>query len=81
MSTQDTDASGLLILPLATQNCQRMNINNYKNYFSFFVGIGGTGMSAIAQYMQGTGFHVAGSDRLFCPARKCKSRSSLKNSE
>lgn len=45
-----------------------MNIQQYKNYF--FIGIAGTGMSAIAQYMQGTGFHVAGSDRLFCPGGK-----------
>ena len=45
-----------------------MNINKYKNYF--FVGIAGTGMSAIAQYLKGTGFNVAGSDRLFCPGNK-----------
>ena len=45
-----------------------MNINNYKKYF--FIGIAGTGMSAIAQYMKGTGFRVAGSDRLFCPGKK-----------
>lgn len=31
----------------------------------FFVGIAGAGMSAIAQYMQGTGLQVAGSDRFF----------------
>jgi UDP-N-acetylmuramate--alanine ligase len=34
--------------------------NNY-----FFVGIAGTGMSAIAQYLKGLGKKVAGSDRLF----------------
>ena len=27
-------------------------------------------MSAIAQYLKGTGLHVAGSDRLFCPGNK-----------
>lgn len=31
----------------------------------FFVGIAGAGMSAIAQYLQGTGVQVAGSDRFF----------------
>jgi len=45
-----------------------MNSIKYKNYF--FIGIAGTGMSAIAQYLQGTGFNVAGSDRLFCPGNK-----------
>jgi UDP-N-acetylmuramate--alanine ligase len=39
------------------------NINQYQNFF--FVGIAGTGMSAIAQYLKGIGKHVAGSDRLF----------------
>lgn len=40
-----------------------MTITSYNRYF--FVGIAGTGMSAIAQYLQGIGKHVAGSDRLF----------------
>lgn len=40
-----------------------MNIAKFQNYF--FIGIAGTGMSAIAQYLQGIGKHVAGSDRLF----------------
>lgn len=31
----------------------------------FFVGIAGAGMSAIAQYLQGTGVQVSGSDRFF----------------
>ncbi len=31
----------------------------------FFIGIAGTGMSAIAQYLKGTGKQVSGSDRLF----------------
>jgi UDP-N-acetylmuramate--alanine ligase len=42
-----------------------MNIENFRHYF--FIGIAGTGMSAIAQYLRGTGLMVAGSDRLFCP--------------
>jgi UDP-N-acetylmuramate--alanine ligase len=39
------------------------NIDQYQNYF--FVGIAGTGMSAIAQYLRGVGKQVSGSDRLF----------------
>jgi len=38
-------------------------IDQYTNYF--FVGIAGTGMSAIAQYLKGMGKNVGGSDRLF----------------
>jgi UDP-N-acetylmuramate--alanine ligase len=45
-----------------------MNIENFTNYF--FVGIAGTGMSAIAQYLQGIGKNVSGSDRLFGPDNK-----------
>jgi UDP-N-acetylmuramate--alanine ligase len=33
----------------------------------FFIGIAGTGMSAIAQYLAGTGKQVSGSDRYFLP--------------
>jgi UDP-N-acetylmuramate--alanine ligase len=40
-----------------------MNTEEFNNYF--FIGIAGTGMSAIAQYLQGTGKNVSGSDRLF----------------
>lgn len=40
-----------------------MDIAKINNYF--FVGIAGTGMSAIAQYLKGIGKHVSGSDRLF----------------
>src|SRR3954469_24929658 len=39
------------------------HINKNQNYF--FIGIAGTGMSAIAQYLQGIGKNVSGSDRLF----------------
>lgn len=38
-------------------------LNNIRN--PFFVGVAGAGMSAIAQYLQGTGLKVAGSDRFF----------------
>jgi UDP-N-acetylmuramate--alanine ligase len=40
-----------------------MNILDNKNFF--FIGVGGAGMSAIAQFLSGTGNIVAGSDRLF----------------
>lgn len=39
------------------------SLENIKN--PFFVGIAGAGMSAIAQYLQGTGLQVSGSDRFF----------------
>ncbi|MEP6844707.1 MAG: Mur ligase domain-containing protein, partial [Panacibacter sp.] len=37
------------------------SINDFKNVF--FIGVAGTGMSAIAQYLAGAGYHVSGSDR------------------
>lgn len=40
-----------------------MNILDNNNFF--FIGVGGAGMSAIAQFLSGTGNSVAGSDRLF----------------
>lgn len=42
-----------------------MNINQFNNIF--FIGVAGTGMSAIAQYLQGIGKNVSGSDRYFQP--------------
>jgi UDP-N-acetylmuramate--alanine ligase len=39
------------------------SINDFKSVF--FIGIAGVGMSAIAQYLQGIGKDVAGSDRYF----------------
>jgi UDP-N-acetylmuramate--alanine ligase len=42
-----------------------MNINQFSNIF--FIGVAGTGMSAIAQYLQGIGKNVSGSDRYFLP--------------
>ncbi|MEI9934275.1 MAG: Mur ligase domain-containing protein [Ferruginibacter sp.] len=41
------------------------DINDFENIF--FIGIAGTGMSAIAQYLSGTGKKVSGSDRYFLP--------------
>lgn len=39
------------------------SINRFKNIF--FIGIAGTGMSAIAQYLKGIGKNISGSDRYF----------------
>ena len=41
------------------------SVNDFKNVF--FIGVAGTGMSAIAQYLAGTGKSVSGSDRYFQP--------------
>ena len=40
-------------------------INDYNNIF--FIGVAGTGMSAIAQYLAGIHKHISGSDRYFLP--------------
>ncbi|MEP6713325.1 MAG: Mur ligase domain-containing protein [Ferruginibacter sp.] len=39
------------------------SVNDFKNVF--FIGVAGTGMSAIAQYLAGIGKQVSGSDRYF----------------
>ena len=39
------------------------NLQGIRSYF--FIGIAGAGMSAIAQYLQGAGMQVSGSDRFF----------------
>jgi UDP-N-acetylmuramate--alanine ligase len=39
------------------------SVNDFRQ--PFFIGIAGAGMSAIAQYLQGTGKQVSGSDRFF----------------
>jgi len=43
-------------------------LDKYNHFF--FVGIAGTGMSAIAQYLRGIGKEVSGSDRLFNDEKK-----------
>ncbi|HRB21981.1 MAG TPA: Mur ligase domain-containing protein, partial [Nitrosomonas sp.] len=42
-----------------------MSIDLNKIKAPFFIGVAGAGMSAIAQYLQGTGMKVSGSDRFF----------------
>src|SRR6185503_14681029 len=39
------------------------SLSEFKN--PFFIGIAGTGMSALAQYLHGIGKNVSGSDRYF----------------
>ncbi len=39
------------------------SINDFQQ--PFFIGVAGAGMSAIAQYLQGIGKQVSGSDRFF----------------
>lgn len=41
------------------------SLDDFKNLF--FIGVAGTGMSALAQYAAGTGKNVSGSDRNFSP--------------
>ncbi len=52
-----------------------MNLNDYKNFF--FVGIAGSGMSAIAQYLRGIGKNVKGSDREYSPKKQNKNLEQL----
>ncbi len=52
-------------------------LENYSHFF--FVGIAGTGMSAIAQYLCGKGKKVSGSDRLFGQEQKLLSESQFEN--
>ena len=52
-----------------------MNINQYRNIF--FIGVAGTGMSAIAQYLQGIGKKVSGSDRYFLPGTPNETKDKL----
>ncbi len=53
------------------------NISDFKN--PFFIGVAGVGMSAIAQYLQGIGKNVSGSDRYFHPNEYNKTKEQLEN--
>ena len=44
-----------------------MNKNMNELNHIFFIGIAGSGMSAIAQYLAGIGKNISGSDRYFTP--------------
>lgn len=51
------------------------SINDFKNVF--FIGVAGTGMSAIAQYLKGIGKEVSGSDRYFHPGEPNETKEKL----
>jgi UDP-N-acetylmuramate--alanine ligase len=51
------------------------SINDFKT--PFFIGVAGTGMSAIAQYLQGIGKNVSGSDRYFTPGETNETKEKL----
>lgn len=50
-------------------------VSDFKN--PFFIGIAGSGMSAIAQYLQGIGKNVSGSDRFFQPGEYNETKEKL----
>lgn len=52
-----------------------MDLRDLKNIF--FIGVAGSGMSAIAQYLAGTGREVSGSDRYFITGTVDDNRSKL----
>ena len=51
------------------------NLEDFQNVF--FIGVAGVGMSAIAQYLQGIGKEVSGSDRYFHPDEYNKTKDQL----
>ncbi|SFP69103.1 UDP-N-acetylmuramate--L-alanine ligase [Parafilimonas terrae] len=51
------------------------SINDFKNVF--FIGIAGTGMSALAQYLKSINKNVSGSDRYFKPGEPNETKSKL----
>lgn len=53
----------------------KASIQDFKHIF--FIGVAGSGMSAIAQYLAGTGKTVAGSDRYFLPDQENETRTKL----
>jgi UDP-N-acetylmuramate--alanine ligase len=56
-----------------------MNTDILQNQHFFFIGVGGAGMSAIAQYLAGNGKTVKGSDRLFNFSENDYIKSQLEN--
>lgn len=52
-------------------------ISDFQNVF--FIGVAGVGMSAIAQYLQGIGKEVSGSDRYFHPDEYNKTKEQLES--
>src|SRR5687767_3804307 len=58
LTIQQSTTCLLLHLPFMISS-----LGEFKN--PFFIGIAGSGMSALAQYLQGIGKNVSGSDRYF----------------
>lgn len=50
-------------------------LTDFQNYF--FIGVAGTGMSAIAQYLAGSGYFISGSDRYFLLEESADTKSKL----
>lgn len=53
------------------------NISLSKIRSPFFIGVAGSGMSALAQYLSGSGVQVSGSDRFFVPSEPNEIRDKL----
>ena len=53
-----------------------LSLSDFQN--PFFIGIAGSGMSALAQYLQGIGKHVSGSDRYFKEGEYNETKEKLK---
>jgi UDP-N-acetylmuramate--alanine ligase len=51
------------------------SVNDFKT--PFFIGVAGSGMSAIAQYLKGIGKNVSGSDRFFAPGEYNETKEKL----
>jgi len=52
-----------------------ISLDNYQNIF--FIGIAGSGMSALAQFLAGNGKTVSGSDRFFVPGQSNETKQKL----
>jgi len=51
------------------------SLDNYQNIF--FIGISGAGMSALAQFLAGSGKNISGSDRFFVPGQYNETKEKL----
>ena len=66
----------VLVSPIISFICRMISsINDFQN--PFFIGIAGSGMSAIAQYLKGIGKNVSGSDRFFAEGQYNDTREKL----
>ena len=55
------------------------SVNDFQK--PFFIGIAGVGMSALAQYLKGTGKEVSGSDRFFAEGQYNETRQKLEEAD